>query len=257
MAKIIDSIPGYRVFSAVTDMRGPRLSEVADCCRLPPSRTRRILNELIASGLAQEVQDRFYATKAGIAKVARHNRSHFQSVKRLIASVPASGRTNTPILDKRDRAVNQAHRRFQAEGFGVYNGRRMGIGRFGNSRPWYPDLWVDIQAEPVSCQAVLHAVLVDPSTQLPSAIKTILRDCRNAWELGQEEFPLLVLARDEAAAEHFRPAGDDLTVMIAPYRAFLKGPHSGPDSIWRYRSQVADVNHLAQLMVSGPSTYWN
>ena len=254
MAGIIDTKPSYRVFSAITEMHGPQLSDLADCCRLPRSDTRRILNKLIASGLVQEVQRRFYATNGGVAEVARHNRSHFQSVKRLIASAPASGRTNTPILDKRDRAVNQAHRHFQAEGFGVYNGRRMGIGLLGQ---WFPDLWVNIRAESVGHKPVWHAVLVDPSTRSLNAIKTILRDYRSAWILDPEEFPLLVIARDEVAAEHFRQAGDDLTVMIAPYKAFLKGPHSGPDSVWRYRGQVADVNRLAEIMLFRQSTYWN
>ena len=254
MVKDIYAKPFYRVFFTIAEMRGPRLKDVADCCRLPRSRTRQILNRLIASGLVQEDRMRFYATKDGITEIARHSRNRFQSVKGLVSPAPASGQAKAPILDKRETAVNQVHRHFKLSGFAVADGRRMGIGALNDPTPWFPDLWVSIPAEPVSHKAVLNAVLVEPSTRSDSAAKTIIRDYRSANIHDPQEHPLLVIARDEAAADLFWRAGDDLIMMVAAYVAFRKGPHSGPASVWRYRGQVADVNRLAQLTLTIPLT---
>ncbi len=254
MVENIDTRPGYRVFAAVVEMRGPRLSDVANSCGLPTSRTRLILNGLVASGLVDEFVRRFYVAEGGVAKVARHNRNHVQSVKRLITSAPTSGETNAPILDKRDKAVNQAHLRFQLQGFGVGDGRRMGIGGLRDPKLWFPDLWVNIRADIVAVPFVLHAVLVDPSTRSNSAVKTILRDFRSAAIRDPKEHPLLVIVRDEAAAKLFERVGDDLNMMVATHGAFLTGDHSGPGSVWRYRGQIADVDRLARLTLDKPLT---
>ena len=247
MAGIIDTRPGYRVFAAVTAMRGPRLSDVARSCGLPTSRTRRILNEMLASGLVHEVGQRFYVANDGFTAIARHDRNHYQSVRGSVLQAPASGKTKTPMLEKRDKAVNQVYLRFQDDGCDVADGRRMGIGGLRDQAPWFPDLWVDIPADARNDTMVLHAVLVDPSTRSESAVKAILREFRSAKNRDPQEPPLLVIARDETAAELFQLVGDDLTMMVATYGVLLKGDHSGPGSVWRYCGQVADVNNLAQL----------
>ncbi len=252
MAGIIDTRPGYRVFCAVAGMRGPLLSDVARFCGLPPSRTRQILNEMLETGLVCAVNRRLYLTDQGAAALARQNRIHHQSVRPLVTRAPASGTTPAPVLQKRDASINQVHQRFQGEGFRVRDGRRLGIGPLRYLPPWFPDLWVEIALDVDRGPFVLHAVLVDPSVESESAIKTRLRDFRSAYLMDPEERPLLVIARNETAAERFWRAGDELVMMVATYGAFLKGDLSGPNSVWRYRGEWADVDRLALLALNRP-----
>ena len=254
MAVVVDTRPGYRVFCAVAEMRGPRLSDVARSCGLPTSRTRRILNVMLKTGLVCAANRRFYLTGRGVATVARQNRRHHQSVRPLVTQAPASGGTPAPVLEKRDTAINRVHQRFQSEGFRVGDGRRLGIGPLTSLRPCFPDLWVEIALDVDRGPFVLHAVLVDPSVESESAIKTRLRDFRGAYLTDPEERPLLVIARNETAAERFWRAGDELVMMVAMYGEFLKGDLSGPNSVWLYRGQRADVDRLALLVLSRAST---
>ena len=245
MAAVIDTKPGYRVFAAVTAMRGPRLSDLASACRLPASVTRQILDRLLASGSVHEVDQRYYVSKVGFTAIARHNRSHHQSVKPRVTQAPVSNKTKAPVIEKRDKAVNLVYRRFQEDGLDVWDGRRMGVGALTDTAPWFPDLWVNIRADAGRHRFVLRAVLVEPSTHSESAVKIILRVFRSAQKEDPQKPPLLVIARDEAGAELFQRVGDELVMMVATYGEFLKGDLSGPNSVWLYRGQRADVDRLA------------
>lgn len=254
MAAVIDTKPGYRVFAAVTAMRGPRLSDLASICRLPTSVTRQILDRLLASGWVHEVDQRYYVSKDGFTAIARHNRNHHQSVKPRVTQAPVSNKTKALVIEKRDKAINLVYRRFQEDGLDVWDGRRMGVGALTDSAPWFPDLWVNIRADAGRHRFVLHAVLVEPSAHSESAVKTRLRDFRTAYLMDPEERPLLVVARNETAAERFWRAGDELVMMVATYGEFLKGDLSGPNSVWRYRGERADVDRLALLVLNRPLT---
>ena len=81
------------------------------------------------------------------------------------------------------------------------DGRRMGIGRPTDKQQWCPDLWVRI---PVRERAfVWHAALVDPSTQAENVIREILRNYRHALRRDRDDRALLIVCRDDAAAQTF------------------------------------------------------
>lgn len=246
MTAFIDTKPGYRVFCEVDAQHGPRLSDLASSCGLPGSRTKKILTQLIESGDVRVVDKRFYLAGGGINRIARYNRSHHQAVTKSITPAPAPGGAKSVILDKHDDAVNKVVRRFQDKGFDVWDGRRMGIGAVADPELWFPDLWVNIDA--LRDRSVLHAVRVDPSTQSGNPAKEIVRDYRRAASRDPVDRPLLLIARDAAAAELFGRAGDDLYMMVTHLGEFFDGNDYGRRSELRYDGRVWDIRHLARMI---------
>ncbi len=137
----------------------------------------------------------------GIKYAALHNRAEVETFKLVITQPRKSNQTGSSVLTKRDGAINGVHTRLRQEGFDVGDGRRMGIGRPTDKQQWCPDLWVRI---PVRERAfVWHAALVDPSTQAENVIREILRNYRYALRRDRDDRALLIVCRDDAAAQTF------------------------------------------------------
>ena len=238
--------PHYKAFSEIAARHGSRVSEVASALRTSNTHARRLINDLIQANRLGRAGNLLYVSERGVSYLAAHNGIAQKELKGALTVAPKPGELIPTVQEKRRKAINDLRTRFGQVGWEVFDGRRMGVGRPTDKRQWYPDLWVRIPA--AQGKYVWNAVLVDPSMQADSMIRNVLREIRYATQREKENRALLVVCRDDAAAQLFDEIGDDLAMMVATYRNCLKGSFFGSDSIWRFKGRVEDIDFLSREM---------
>ena len=244
MSESIYTRPHYRILSEIAARHGARVAELASVCGITPTHTRKLLHGLMEAGYVEKGHGLHYISEGGVAYLADHSGIAVKEVKGLLTLAPKPGELRSTVRMKRRKAIGETRTRFAKEGFFVADGRQMGIGGLNTRRQWHPDLWVSI---PTDKQGVVwHAVVVDPSSQSENVLGEILRNYRDAHRRDKQNWPLLVVCRDETAAAVLGELGDDLAMMVATYRGCLNGPFYGGESAWRFWGEVADVDFLSR-----------
>ena len=150
----------------------------------------------------------------------------------------------------RQDAVKAIANRLNSEGFSVRHGWELGppldeIG--GWSLNATPDLWVVSKRIDGAVLYALH--YVDEAANLAVELRdggyyrTAHARLRN--EPYRQWFPLLVVGESEPILDEIRAAGLDLLMATTTVAALLdRGTHLGGRAIWRYGSEVAEIDQL-------------
>ena len=239
--------PHYRMLSEITESRGARVSELATACGSSKTHARKIINDLIKADLVHRVGGLHYVSDGGVVYLATHSGTTPRDMKGLLTLAPKPRSTIGTARAKRRKAISEIRARFREEGFDVFDGRRMGMGRPTGKQQWHPDLWVPIPGG--ARRSVWHAVVVDPSTQADGVIREFLRSYWYSARRDRDDRALLVVCRDDAAAQLFDEIGDDLNMMVATYRDCLRGQFSGSESVWKSLAGIKDIDFLAKQMM--------
>ena len=203
--------------------------------------------------LVQEMEGhRLYLGRAGILAASRRDRSSYQKALNPLGSyLDANGHWRRIQMDHNAHVAKLAIRFQKGMGMFVAPGWRLVINYLDQTQ-LAPDMWVQVPWE--DSLVVWHCVEYEQTAETDGEIDEKLNGYRTAMrELG-DPWPMLMICKTKEAADKFGLRGDDLPMLVAVYHEVIddKG-HGfyGEASVWRYRGERVDIDHLVAPMVDG------
>ena len=213
-----------------------------------------------AAGLVAEFDKKLFLDQLGITLVSESDRvPRGEALAHYLGNLAEDGEYRVQ-QSAHNAGVADLANRFEAEGYFVAAGWRWTVTHRGPLQ-LKPDLW--LLTPMTDCRSLIVAVEYELTAKYPKGITDKLQPYRTALQEFGQAIPLLVVTGDKdpekgkekkdaaeklIATKRFAEQGDDLPMLVTYRNGALRGDFSGPRSVWIYRGNRVDIQHLQTLV---------